>query len=246
VIAKRLAGGLNTRLYFLARRLAPDRFSPEAFHCDRVYQQIMVELAAASGVSAFVETGTFKGVSAAFIADRCPAVPVHTIEIEPSYYAEAAARLHRYPSVRLAHGSSPPWLAALLDGGTLGDRPLFYLDAHWYEDWPLPAEIELIASRAREAIIVIDDFQVPGRVDFGFDTYAGRACNLDLVRTHLGPQGRHRFVFPRYTSRDAFGMRYLERLLNGWIIVFQDLDDLFEDFVRRPSIASLVTTAERS
>jgi hypothetical protein len=58
----------------------------------------------------------------------------------------------------------------------LRDSPLFfYLDAHWNEDLPLAEEIDLIFSRSPCAVVMIDDFEVPG--DPGFRRRRlGRNC----------------------------------------------------------------------
>jgi hypothetical protein len=243
---KRAAQHVSYRLYSFAQRKAWRRFPDGAFHGDRLNQRVMLELLQRAGVTAFVETGTFKDTVAAFVARHCPEMPVHSIEIDGAYYAEAAAHLAGYPSVHLIHGSSIDGLAALFAGNHLGTRPMFYLDAHWYADWPLAEELRLITQHATPAIIVIDDFQVPGRQAFGFDSYGGRACNLDYISPYLGGPRSHRVALPDYSCWGAFGLGHLERLLRGWAVIFQDLDDLFADVLARPSIAQVMKVADVS
>ena len=89
--------------------------------------------------------------------------------------------------------------------------PFFYLDAHWQHYWPLRTELKHISDAGVRCAIVIDDFEVPGQPQFGFDidgggeVIAGLACNLDYVRASLGPQNRYKVLFPKYGSDDAFG-----------------------------------------
>ncbi len=81
--------------------------------------------------------------------------------------------LAKYSNIHCHFGSSPTFLRDILP--SLSDqRVLFYLDAHWYTDWPLLNELKEIAKTHRDhCIIVIDDFKVPGRKDIPYDWHNG-------------------------------------------------------------------------
>ncbi len=70
---------------------------------------------------------------------------------------------------------------------------LFWLDAHWGEYWPLVDETKIISSLHSFAVIV-DDFEVPGKPSFHYDSYAGVKNGLSL---HASTLGRECFV-PNY------------------------------------------------
>ena len=55
----------------------------------------------------------------------------------------------------------------------------FYLDAHWGEDLSLRDALEIIFSKWKRPIVMIDDFQRPN-ADYGFDDY-GQDGALNLT-----------------------------------------------------------------
>jgi len=138
------------------------------------------------GVEVAVETGTHAGHTAVALSLLCERVV--TIEIDPRR-AEAAKALFesvgRSDVVDLIRGSSEQVLDALrVELG--GRRALFYLDAHWQDYWPLHDELRAIARiEGPRPVVVIHDFQVPGRPYLGFDTYKGMPLDLNFVRDGL-------------------------------------------------------------
>ena len=79
------------------------------------------------------------------------------------------------------------------------DRADFlFLDAHWGDTCPLLGELGSIAKPERDLprkpVIMIHDFQVPGRPDLGFDRFPnGTPFELSAIAGHLddiyGPGG---------------------------------------------------------
>ena len=56
------------------------------------------------------------------------------------------------------------------------------LDAHWYNDIPLIEEIEIIFENWGNAVVMIDDFQVPYDEGYGYDKYGnGKSFNLEFL-----------------------------------------------------------------
>jgi predicted O-methyltransferase YrrM len=138
------------------------------------------ELVHKAAPRAIVETGTYLGTTTEWLAAF--QLPVFTCEAHPENYGFSKARLQPIPNVRVLKADSRAFLARLL-GGPFGDGPnLFYLDAHWNADLPLAEELETIFGRSLDAIVVIDDFQVPGDPGYGFDDYgAGNALTAAYV-----------------------------------------------------------------
>jgi len=187
-----------------SQRFFAEQTARYAFHGDPQYQAMMGALLACPGVSAFVETGTFLGRSTAFAAGANPEVPVFTAEISAEYFDLARRRLQAFPNVSQYHMHSADFMRLLVaEEKAVGDFPVFFLDAHWYDDWPLVRELELIRNHCPRAIVVIDDFQVPGQPQFPYDNYGReKVCGLDAVAGHLPDSAHHHNLFPRY-SRDA-------------------------------------------
>jgi hypothetical protein len=124
-----------------------------------------------------VETGTFLGDTACYLARRWPQLPVRTIEIEPQTAAIAARRLRSLPNCQVIQGDSATLLSEALKGL---ERPLVYLDAHWQEAWPLVSELQSVTR----GVVCVDDFDI-GHPRFGFDVYGGVACDAQLIKSAL-------------------------------------------------------------
>lgn len=207
------------------------------FHRDRVYQSLVLDLIQAFGFSSFVETGTDHGYSTELVASRFPKLPVFTTELVESTYQRAKRSLDRYPNITMILGSSDEALKQLLDEEKLGPSPLFYLDAHWHTYWPLRSELKWIGQAGLPSAIVIDDFEVPGQPQFGYDTYGGDGvlggsrCNLEYIRHALVSGHDYRAVFPRYSANDAYPTG--AGMLRGSVILFQDMPKQYEAFLER-------------
>ena len=132
-----------------------------------------------------VETGTFLGDTADYLACAYPDLPVRTCEIDPAHAAVARRRLDRHENANLIVGDSAALLPGLLDGLR---RPLVYLDAHWEKAWPLSRELAAVTT----GVVAIDDFDI-GHQRFGFDVYDGTVCGPGLVHDAL-PTLEHLYV----------------------------------------------------
>ncbi|MGB4032095.1 MAG: hypothetical protein WBK94_07575 [Tenuifilaceae bacterium] len=135
----------------------------------------------AGSVRTIVETGTYDGRTTLALADM--ADTVHTIEIDAVRYAEAREALRACPNVITHHGRSQDVLRAILP--TLDKPCLYWLDAHWRDENPLLAEIELIAAHDPSPILAIHDMRVPNRPDLKYDTYNGQPYCFEWVEPSL-------------------------------------------------------------
>ncbi len=145
-------------------------------------KRIFRELVEAYAFDRLIETGTYIGDTAAFMA-ASTALPVHTCEANRTFQVLARSRLAGITGIHFHTGDSRQCLRALLSDPSNRDwlqRPLFvYLDAHWHADLPLVEEIALIASYSKDFVIMIDDFKVEGDPGYGYDNY-GRGKSLEL------------------------------------------------------------------
>ncbi len=186
-----------------SRHILEDHTRRFAFHGDPQYQGMVTHLLNQLPVSDFIETGTFLGRSTAFVARRWPDLKVHSVEINPDFHLTASRRLAGLTNVSLNHSHSVQFLTDLIQNRRLGELPVFYLDAHWEEDWPLPTELDLIRQGCPQAIIVLDDFRVPGHPQFPFDDYGGtKVCAFERVLPHLSDSAAADHLLPQY-SRDS-------------------------------------------
>jgi hypothetical protein len=210
-----------------------------AFHCDNIYRQLMLELIGHFQFTSFVETGTCRGYSTEFMARAQPRLRIFSSEVMPESYEVARKALAKYPNISVYLGNSSDWVGKMVNDQSFGNFPLFYLDAHWQRYWPLRDELRHIAAVKLRAIIVIDDFEVPGHPDFGFDVdgggtvVEGEKCNLDYIRPALLPGNSYHVVFPKYSREDA-KISSKHGTLRGHVIVFQNAAEDFQAFCRLP------------
>jgi predicted O-methyltransferase YrrM len=210
------------------------------FHQDRVYRALVLDLLDAMAFTTFVETGTFRGHSTELVASRKPDLPIYTVEAVRETYDRARRALKRYPNITMILGSSDEAVRKLIADGKPGALPLYYLDAHWQTYWPLRDELKAIGTAGGRAVMVIDDFEVPSQPQFGYDIdggadiTVGAKCNLDYIRPALDT-ARHTYhaVFPKYAMFDAFGPGKTGPL-RGHIVLFQNMEEEYEAFLKRP------------
>jgi hypothetical protein len=117
-----------------------------------------------------LETGTYYGSSAEFFAAVFGG-PVYTVEANPRFYSYSNQRFQNHPDVHVEFGDSRRFLRHVTELPGESTETLFvYLDAHWEKDLPLGDELRILASVPR-AIVMVDDFQVPGDAGYGYDNY---------------------------------------------------------------------------
>jgi hypothetical protein len=176
-----------------------------AFNGQTGRQRLFLNLLETFKPAAFVETGTFRGSTTRWVAERFDG-PILTCEIEVRYYLFACKMLAAYPQVRASNEGSRTFLRHILP--TLDNvRPvIFYLDAHWREDLPLEDELRQILSSKVNSIIMIDDFEVPSDPGYGFDDYGPGKC-LSLSLLSWAKELGCRFFFPTVPAADETGER---------------------------------------
>jgi predicted O-methyltransferase YrrM len=177
-------------------------------------RQAFEALVKAGRVKAVVETGTFRGTTTEYFADA--GLPVYTVEAAPRFYGFARARLKGRANVRLVLGDSRSFLVGLADDPAVPKSDVFfYLDAHWYDDLPLRDEVSTIFGRWANAVVMIDDFRVPGDAGYNYDDYGN---GLALTLEYLAPVAGLGFgaFFPTAPSADEAGMK------RGWVVLAKD------------------------
>lgn len=165
----------------------------------------LMSIFAAAGCTGFLETGTYYG-GTSLLARELFDTEVNTAEVVRKYmlHAMIRAKLARLDCIHFHFGDSRAMLDRWLCTGVGGHLPMIYLDAHWYNDLPLADELA-IAVRQGNCLVVIDDFRVPDNDDFGYDSYHGKAIELESVAPHL-PSDAWAYI-PAHSASQETGSR---------------------------------------
>jgi hypothetical protein len=212
-------------------------------HGDLVLRQLLHELANRQLVKAVVETGTYRGDSTFLFHEIFTSQPIYSIDINPIYHSVTRWCARNLPRMHFLKGDAKVVLPRMITEKTLGDDALFWLDAHWGNFWPLETEIEAITHKLNRAIIMIDDFRVPERDEFGYDLGSGRydkrPCDFNLICSCMSRERTYRLLYPNYEKQDALRDGTPHRgALRGYVVIFQNMDAAFRqlaetDFVQR-------------
>ena len=181
--------------------------------------ELFLAMLSACEPSAIIETGTYTGSSTEFMA-KASRRPVYSVEADRRNFGFARMRLIRYRNVKLSLGDSREFLTQFVErySTRYAERPLlFYLDAHWGEDLPLSDELKIVFSSLPRAIVMIDDFQVPGDAGYTFDDYGpGRMLTHDYIAPLVAQHQLTEF-YPKAPSVTDSGRR------RGCVVLARDL-----------------------
>ena len=197
-----LAGAIEYTLH-------PDRGAwagPFNGQCSR--QDLFRSLVEKFAPVAIVETGTFLGTTTAFLAET--ELPIYSVESDPHNYGFAKARFWRRRNIHLLRGDSRNALQKMFDGPLrwARNRSIFvYLDAHWGTDLPLAEELCIVFGVCTNAIVMVDDFQVPFDTGYGHDDYGpGRVLTAELIDPIVAAHSLQVF-YPSTPSAEETGAR---------------------------------------
>jgi predicted O-methyltransferase YrrM len=165
-------------------------------------RELVRSIAGSTDFDVVLETGAYRGTSTEFFA-AVFGVHVETVEANRRYYAYSRHRFARHPRIRVSLGDSRQFLRQMATN-RLYKTPFIYLDAHWEEDLPLREELEIIRDAWDRAIVMIDDFAVPGDPGYGYDDYgSGKALEKD----YLPPMPGWSLCYPAAPSAEETGER---------------------------------------
>jgi len=161
-------------------------------------QTLVTELLEELRPEAIVETGTYRGTTARWLA-LVGNAPVYTVESESRYYLYSRIR-HARTRTNVSLGDSRTFLRKLANDPLFPKaKVFFYLDAHWYSDVPLVDEFQLIRGNWRQFVMLIDDFQVPDDPDYRFDE--------GFTLENLTPPSDVNVFWPTVRAKDETGWR---------------------------------------
>ena len=153
------------------------------FNGQKVRQRIFLELIEKINFSAIAETGTYRGTTTEFMHNSS-GLPVYTVELHPRNFGYVRCRFFLRRSIVPFHDDSRSFLRRLVKNRPfIEKRTFFYLDAHGGEDLPLREEIQFIFENCPQAVVMVDDFKVPGDEAYGFDDYGnGKVLSLEYLK----------------------------------------------------------------
>lgn len=151
---------------------------------------------------AFVETGTYYADTAKYVAYSFPQTPIYSCEPNDERFQAATKRCSEIPTIHIDNCFSPEFLYKLFkkQPNLASERATYFLDAHGFgfTNWPLKDEVKFLTETIKSGYLVIDDFQVPGRPEFGYDVYEGLHCNLEYIKSSIDPSRSYSLVYPKY------------------------------------------------
>lgn len=182
------------------------RDSRQPFNGQHHRRLMFEEIIATCRPEALVETGTFRGTTTEFMA--ATRLPLYTVERATRPFGYARQRLKGFANVKLTCGDSRKFLRDLLRREELpNDRNFFYLDAHWGKDLPLAEEIGIIFSGWPKAIVMVDDFQVPGDDGYSFDDYGPSKVLTACYLSDLTSRFALAHFYPNFPSEQETGTK---------------------------------------
>lgn len=203
------------------------------FHGDYYLMRYMFNLL--EQADSFVETGSLAGDTVGTVARNFPKMNCYTCELDKRNFDTTRRRTERYPNVKASNEPSPDFLHALYDRQPQlkAQRVVYWLDAHAKGALPLPQEVEKITADGTDFCVAIDDFQVPGRPYFSFDTYPPIQLNWELIQPYLKSGRKYKIIYPKYeahTSLHAPRVGWIVVATGSWKLVPDGLQDLYEIF----------------
>lgn len=223
---------------FRLRELESLRITPHGpFHNDSILQQFLISIMDYFQISYFFETGTFRGDSLIWLANKVPSIRAISCENDEFFYNRVVHRLSKLDMqsrVELIYGSSPLAIGQSFEKGLLLEPALFWLDAHWNDYWPLLDELDQIFKLFKRSIVVIDDFKVPNNTLFEYDSYDGFENSLDYIRPSLIRRPTNSeldFLFPNYAN-SVLGMAN-NVTPRGYVAIFSGFRESLQQFETR-------------
>jgi len=201
-------------------------YCPVGYHADPYLLSIVDTVV--KECSQFVESGTEAGSTIGYTARMYPHLDCHSAETDKGTHELAAYNLSNHPNITLYNQHSLDFMKELDPHNT---PALFWLDAHshgWGCD--LGEEVDIALRRWQSGYIFLDDFEVPGRSDFGFDWYdTFGKLNWETIVKDITPEMQERITglyYPDYIP--PYGTR-------GWLLItFGDLPEYeMPEFVKK-------------
>jgi len=195
---------------------------PVGFHGDKYLLSLVDDVMIK--VDAFIETGTNVGSTARYVASAYAQTPVFSCEPASEAFKVARQTVGGLKNAHLYNMSSPDFLYHIYDELMVLKllKNLFFLDAHGYGyHWPVRDEVKFVTDRFERSVVIIDDFQVPGKPEFRYHTYDNQQCNFSFIKDSLARGRQYWVIYPSYTEHTS-----PHHPLVGYVVIAFGLDAL--------------------
>jgi hypothetical protein len=174
------------------------------FHGDRYLMELADFFLLRS--RAFVETGAFAGTTTCYVARKFPDIEIYSCEPHNISFKHAVSRCRKYRNINIAKMPSPKFLYELFARlpSIKSQFNTYFLDAHEFGfDCPIIEEMRFLTNTAEIGAIIIDDFKVPGKPEFGYYYFEGQEYSFDLIKNSLCKDKAYAIIYPAYTERTS-------------------------------------------
>jgi hypothetical protein len=175
------------------------------FNADLYLEKKFYDIKEKFKITTVIETGTFHGATTIWFSENFE--KVYTVECNKTYFEESGNNIGNRSNVIRKLQDSPEFLKEVLP--LIEDhKTLIFLDAHWYTN-PVLSELDAIKNSGKKPIIIIHDFMVPDRPEFGYDVYPdqGIVYNWEWIREKIEDIYGHDEYHKEYNTQATGAMR---------------------------------------
>jgi len=174
------------------------------FHGDEFLLRVVDKLARKADY--FIETGTNIGITLNYVARTYPKLRCLSCEPNPEAARHATQLVQDCENATVFTESSQRFMQRLAKNkeSLFNHVTMFWLDAHGHGfTWPLREEIAFISKNIKKGFILIDDFKVPNKKEFNFNSYKHQQCSFEFIKCSLDPKKSFNLYYPNYTTHTS-------------------------------------------
>ena len=161
-----------------------EEWNKQGFEGDPFIEAKIANLCKQFKISTLIETGARYGHTTKKLAKYGSTISCETNELNYKIAKENLINKETGKEIALLFNCSSVDLFKTNLKALNNQRILFFLDAHW-NGTPLLNELVEIQKAGITPVIVIHDFKVPNRPEFGFDTYDGQPYCFEWIKPYI-------------------------------------------------------------
>jgi len=168
------------------KKISKTASETKAAFSDKYLLENTISLVKENGIDTIFETGTCLGKSTKILSETFPDAKIFSYEALQENYVAASSFCQDNNNVVIRNISSPDGLREDVVAGK--SNVLFFLDAHWGENWPIREELSVMKEKGITPVVIVHDFFVPdgnGGSKYGFDSYKGSPLDFGYIEGKL-------------------------------------------------------------
>lgn len=189
------------------------------FHGDELLINFIKSIINNDNITDFIETGSYRGASIRYIAEKYPKMNVISCEIDKVSYDKSCENTKEFNNLKIYNINSLEMLKTLSQNHSLKkNKIMFWLDAHTTDNSTLKDELEFVIKHFENYYIFIDDFKNPYSNIFNYNSIKNM-YTMESIKDIL-PENTNIYC-PNYTQRTS-----IYHPLVGWVLLTnQHLND---------------------